>query len=194
MDLTPIYTAIDRVNRDDPRKRIVEGEEWTFETVYSKQMLECLLKFKPDASDELKIACFAQHIGRWKLPRESFPLGRTGYNMWRQAQYQSQSELAYEVSLQSGANADFATAVKELVSKKNRSQDADAQTLEDVACLVFIEHYAEEFFDKHILEKSQRIARKTWKKMSKEAREYALENTPPGGVRSVLDGALAPLS
>ncbi len=36
-----------------------------------------------------------------------------------------------------------------LIRKENLRGDAEAQTLEDVACLVFLEHYAADFAAKH---------------------------------------------
>ena len=44
--------------------------------------------------------------------------------------------------------------------------DAEAQTLEDVACLVFLRYYAENFAAKHPREKVFDILLKTQRKMS----------------------------
>ena len=55
--------------------------------------------------------------------------------------------------------------------------NADTQLLEDVTDLVFIEHYLLEFATKHPEydeEKWLDIIRKTWKKMSDNAQQFAL--------------------
>ena len=56
-------------------------------------------------------------------------------------------------------------------------QRASAQMLEDVTDLVFIEHYMLAFANKHPEydeEKWLDIVRKTWKKMSERAQQFAL--------------------
>ena len=37
----------------------------------------------PEASEELRIACRAQHIRHWALPRNAYPMDRAGYHRWR---------------------------------------------------------------------------------------------------------------
>ena len=50
--------------------------------------------------------------------------------------------------------------------KERLRADAEAQTLEDVACLVFLRHYAASFAAKHPEEKVLDILVKTQRKMS----------------------------
>ncbi|WP_332912350.1 DUF4202 family protein [Algoriphagus boritolerans] len=40
--------------------------------------------FAPEASEHLKIAARAQHIGRWRIQRSAYPMDRTGYLTWRE--------------------------------------------------------------------------------------------------------------
>jgi hypothetical protein len=61
-----------------------------------------------------------------------------------------------------------------LLQKKGLKRDEDSQTLEDVVCLVFIEHYLAEFADKHSEEKLIGIIKKTWQKMSAKGHQAAL--------------------
>ena len=66
------------------------------------------------------------------------------------------------------------------MAKKQIKQNADTQLLEDVADLVFIEHYLQAFVDRHPEydeDKWLDIIRKTWKKMSKEGQEFALSGS-----------------
>ena len=64
--------------------------------------------------------------------------------------------------------------VQTLLRKERLKLDPEVQTLEDVACLVFLEHYLEDFSQKHDSEKVVDILRKTWGKMSQEGQQAAL--------------------
>ena len=67
--------------------------------------------------------------------------------------------------------------VKLAVGKRSIKNNADTQLLEDVASLVFIEHYMLAFAEKHPEYEEDKwigIIRKTWKKMSDDAHEFAL--------------------
>jgi hypothetical protein len=80
--------------------------------------------------------------------------------------------------------------VMNIVSKKGLKVNAETQLMEDVADLVFIEHYMMEFATKHPEyeeDKWIQIIRKTWQKMSPRAHEFALS----GKIK--LPEALVPL-
>jgi len=66
---------------------------------------------------------------------------------------------------------------KQAVGKRALKVNPDTQLLEDVTDLVFIEHYMLEFAGQHpeySEEKWLDIIRKTWKKMSERAHQFAL--------------------
>ena len=65
--------------------------------------------------------------------------------------------------------------VEALVRKVRLKADADTQTLEDVICLVFLEHYLPAFATQHDDAKLVDILRKTWRKMSERGRSAALQ-------------------
>ena len=73
--LREAMARIDAYNQQDPR-----GEE----LLYSQRMTAWLGKLEPNASEALQIAARAQHIGRWTLPRKSYPMDRAGYKKWRE--------------------------------------------------------------------------------------------------------------
>ena len=78
---------------------------------------------------------------------------------------------------QAGYNEEALERVKKAVGKRALKVNEDTQLLEDVASLVFIEHYMLAFAEKHPEydeEKWIDIIRKTWKKMSADAHEFAL--------------------
>ena len=67
-----------------------------------------------------------------------------------------------------------------LLRKERLKSDPDVQTLEDVICLVFFEHYFAAFAAQRDSDGLARILRRTWRKMSDRGREAALglELTP----------------
>lgn len=54
-------------------------------------------------------------------------------------------------------------------------KDEETQLLEDVICLVFLEHYFDPFVQKHDREKMKNIILKTWNKMSDKGHQEALK-------------------
>ena len=64
--------------------------------------------------------------------------------------------------------------VQALLRKEKLKADPDVQLLEDVICLVFLEHYLEAFAGQHDEAKLIDILRKTWRKMSNRGRHAAL--------------------
>jgi len=73
-----------------------------------------------------------------------------------------------------GYQHDLIEKVKSLIKKKQLKRNKEAQILEDVACLVFLEDYFSDFVKKHTEEKIITILQKTWAKMSDKARTEAL--------------------
>jgi len=80
-----------------------------------------------------------------------------------------------------------------LVRKEQLRSDAEAQTLEDVACLVFLRHYAANFAAKHADEKVLDILVKTQRKMSPRARAAAPGFGLPAPVLALYERALRAL-
>ena len=69
--------------------------------------------------------------------------------------------------------------VRALVRKEKLRSDSEAQTLEDVACLVFFRFYAENFAAGHEGERVFDILVKTQRKMSQRARAAGLDSGLP---------------
>lgn len=166
---------IDQVNSEDPIKEAWKGKDFPKELLYSHRMTKKLGDFAPDASEELKVAARAQHIGRWKIPRSEYPMDRVGYLTWREELKKMHADLTGEILEKAGYGEPFISRVKFLIRKKQLKTDAETQTLEDVVCLVFLEYYLEDFVVKHEFEKIKDILRKTWAKMSEHAQKEALK-------------------
>jgi hypothetical protein len=181
---------IDAANGEDPNRETVDGRVWPKELLYSHRMSDMIQRFAPDADDVARLAVRAQHIQRWKTPRSDYPQGRQGYLQWRTGLYRFHAETVGDLLAQAGYPGDLIERVKQAVGKRALKVNPDTQLLEDVTDLVFIEHYMLEFAAKHPEydeEKWLDIIRKTWKKMSERARDFALS----GGI--VLPEPLVPL-
>ncbi len=168
---------IDAANSEDPNMETVDGESVPKELLYGQRMSEMIERFRPDADDEMKIAVRAQHIQRWKSPRSDYPMNRQGYLQWRVHLYKFHADTVGEIMERVGWPQESIERVKKAVGKKGIKINPDSQLLEDIADLVFLEHYMEAFVEKHPEydeEKWLDIIRKTWKKMSAEAQAFAL--------------------
>ena len=168
---------IDAANREDPNQETADGKEWPKELLYSHRMSDMLERYTPDADDAMKLAIHAQHIQRWKSTRTDYAEGRQGYLQWRTGLYKFHAETTGALLSQAGYDEATIERVKLAVGKRALKVNPDTQLLEDVADLVFIEHYMLEFAGKHPEydeEKWLEIVRKTWKKMSERAQQFAL--------------------
>ncbi len=165
--------SIDRANSEDPTTVLVDSAMQPAELVYSQRMTSTLTRFRPDASEALQLAARAQHLQRWTVPRETYPMDRAGYHRWRNDLKRRHAEWAGAILLVAGYDAETIARVACLIRKENLKTDAEAQTLEDVACLVFLEHYSAGFAAKHEDAKLIVILQKTWAKMSPAAHSAA---------------------
>jgi hypothetical protein len=176
------YALIDAANARDPGGQA---------ELYGRRMTETLEGFAPDAPETLKIAARAQHIERWMIPRSAYPQGRIPYLTWRKELQKMHARRAGEIMGACGYAEDEIARTGSLLRKERLKQDADAQTLEDVICLVFLRWEAEPFIAKHEDEKVRDILAKTAKKMS--GRGIAAAAAVPMGERlgRLLEEALA---
>ena len=83
--------------------------------------------------------------------------------------------------------------VQSLIRKERFKTDPETQTLEDVACLVFLELDYIDFARRHDDQKVIDILRKTWRKMSDRGHAAALElaGTLPETERCLIVHALS---
>ena len=176
--LQRVIELIDAANSEDPNTVADEqGKEWPKELLYSQRMTDMLQRFAPTADEVAQIAMRAQHIQRWQSPRDAYPMDRQGYLQWRTQLYKFHAQTTAELMQQVGYDDDSIERVKKAVGKRGIKVNTDTQLLEDVTDLVFIEHYMLEFAAKHPEydeDKWLDIIRKTWKKMSNSAQQFAL--------------------
>ncbi|WP_165726708.1 DUF4202 domain-containing protein [Pseudoalteromonas sp. SA25] len=172
-----VITLIDEANNQDPNTEQHNRQSFPKESLYGLRMSEMLTRFKPDADALMQVAVRAQHIQRWKSPRSDFEMNKQGYHQWRSALYIFHASLAVELMKQAGFNDTDQNRVYNAVAKKDIKRNPDSQLVEDVASLVFIEHYMLGFASAkpdYNEEKWIGIIRRTWQKMSDEAHEFVL--------------------
>lgn len=187
--LATLLARIDDANACDPSLQETSSGTLPAALLYGRRMTEVLDDFGPRSSEELKIAARGQHIERWLRPRASYPDGREGYLAWRRdaAKYHASRvealmrELGYETAIRD--------RVASLMLKKNLKSDPEAQTLEDIACLVFLRWYAGSFAEKHEAERILAIVSKTARKMSAKGRAAALALGLPPQVAKAITAA-----
>lgn len=165
----------DLANSQDPNQEKWKGDLYPKEMLYAQRMTDCLTEFAPDASEALQLAARCQHLKRWEIPRDTFPMDRAGYHAWRNQLKVYHAEQAGAILLEVGYGEEVIERVKFLLQKKQLRRDPETQTLEDVICLVFLQFYFEPFSQKYEEEKLIDIVKKTWRKMSDKGHEAALK-------------------
>ena len=173
--LEKTLAAFDIANAQDPNTEVVNGQHIAKEVVYGQRMTAQLHKFIANPSLELQLAARSQHICRWKIPRNEYPMDRQGYKKWRLDLAVFHGETAGEILLQNGYSDETVQRVKDLLLKRSLKRDDEVQALEDVICLVFLEFYLEDFAGKHDEIKLIDIIQKTWNKMSEAGHAAALK-------------------
>jgi hypothetical protein len=158
--------AFDDYNSRDPHTEVIAGKTVPKEVLYGQRMTARLNIYYPGAPEYLQLAARCQHIGRWEIPRITFPMDRKGYLQWRSTEKLHHAKLAEPILRNVGYDDSTINKVKSLLLKKELSTNEDTQVLEDVVCLVFIEHYLEDFAAQHDDDKVVEILRKTIKKIS----------------------------
>ena len=140
-------------------------------------MTRTLLRFEPNASKALQIAARAQHICRWKIQRDEYPMDRVGYLKWRETLKKMHADITGEILQQVNFDVQFTDRVQKIILKKLIKKNEESQALEDTICLVFLDYYFDEFAAKHSDEKVIDILQKTWVKMSAKGHKAALKIT-----------------
>ena len=168
---------MDAANSEDPNIEVADEKEWPKELLYSHRMSDMLERFDPAADEVAKLAIRGQHIQRWKSPRTDYSMDRKGYHQWRTQLYKFHAEGVASLMLEAGYDEADLERVRTAVGKRALKSNADTQLLENIAALVFIEHYMLAFAEKHPEYDEAKwidIIRKTWRKMSEDAQAFAL--------------------
>ena len=190
-ELQDVFAAIDAANARDPDRVEVAGALRPAAVVYGERMTAALQAFEPSAGVVLQIAARGQHIERWTVPRATYPEGRVGYLTWRRELQRFHARRVGEILAELGFDAGTAARVGRIIRKERLQSDPEVQTLEDVACLVFIEHYLAPFAARQDDDKLAGILARTWRKMSPRARAAVGAAPPPQRILDLLAVGLA---
>jgi hypothetical protein len=180
----------DEENSRDPNVGTVAGAAQPRELVYARWLSDWVLKLCPEASEALRLAARCQHLCRWTVSRNSYPMTRPGYLQWREALKRFHAKKAGEILRELGYSEDLIRRVQELNLKKLFPQDAEARVLEDALCLVFLEHQLDELAGKTSDDKMINALQKSWKKMTPAGQAEALKLSYGPRERALLDRAL----
>ncbi len=185
--------GIDEANSADPNSELVDEVAHPKEQLYGMRKQSWVEELDPRAPEALRLAARSQHIRRWEIPRSDYPMDRKGYLRWRTTLYAFHADKASEVLRASGYDDETIERVRTLLQKRNLRTDADVQTLEDAAALVFVEHHLDDFLKRDDIGegKAINIIRKTWKKMTERGHEAASALELSQGSTALLKKALA---
>jgi len=181
----------DQENSCDPNIQLVDGQALPREVAYARWLTDWVLKLAPDASEPLRLAARCQHLCRWLVPRQSYPMTRAGYLQWREGLKKFHAQKAGEILREVGYPQDIIARVQALNLKRDLLKDPETQVLEDALCLVFLEHQFSELADKTAEDKMINAVQKTWAKMSPKAREIAKTVPYPERERALVEKALS---
>jgi len=165
----------DEENSRDPNQEIVAGKSHPRELIYAQWLTDWVLKLSPHASEPLRLAARCQHICRWEIPRNSYPMDKPGYLRWRADLKQFHAKKSADILREVGYDEAIIQRVQELNLKKNHPNDPEVCVLEDALCLVFLERQFADLAAKSEDDKVINALQKSWKKMSPAAHAEALK-------------------
>jgi hypothetical protein len=187
---TEAMRRFDEANSEDPNREIVDGVSHSKELLYAQRLTAWLDRFAPEASEALRLAARSQHIRRWTIPRDHYPMDRRGYLEWRTTLAKFHADTAATILREVGYGETTIQRVRSLLRKEGLKRDPEVQCLEDVICLVFLESYCADFAGQHDAAKTIGILRKTWSKMSSRGREVARTAGLRMDVQRLIEAAL----
>ncbi len=175
----------------DPTVEVVDSKKVPAEWLYTQRLVECLQQTYPDASEALTIAAHCQHLYRWQIKRSDYPEGRSGYYQWRNYLGEYQFNKAKSILQECAYADDFIEEVGMILKKLNIRTVPDAQRLEDVVCLVFLQFYMAGFMQGKTEAQLVQIVQKTWSKMSDIGHHAALKLDLPESTGRIVQLALS---
>jgi hypothetical protein len=180
----------DEENSRDPNHETAGGISRPRELLYAERLTNWILRLCPNASGELRLAARCQHICRWEIPRDSYPMTRAGYLQWRATLKKFHAQKAGEILREVDYDEKTVQRVQELNLKKNFPNDPEGRVLEDALCLVFLEFQFADLAAKTAGDKTINALQKSWQKMTEAARTEALKLNYGPREKALLERAL----
>ena len=181
--------AIRRFDAENSRDPNLENGQ-PRELLYAQRLTGWVLRLCPEASEELRLAARCQHICRWEIPRDSYPMSRAGYLKWRADLKIFHAQKAGEILRETGYDETVIRRVQDLNLKKNFPADPESRVLEDALCLVFLQFQLAALAGKTDEDKTVNALRKSWAKMSETGRAEALKLDFGAREKNLLQRAL----
>ncbi|RYU91659.1 DUF4202 domain-containing protein [Mucilaginibacter terrigena] len=172
--LETAFALFDKYNKTDPNIFTWNGIACPQEYFLAIKLYQWVLKLDPAASEELLLASRSQHIGRWEIPRESYPEGREAYLQWRKNLAIHHAGVASDILRRVGYTDVQVERVKQIILKQRIKTDAEVQVIENALCLVFLEFQYEDFYPKHEPDKVINILKRSLLKMDADGHAFAL--------------------
>lgn len=175
--LSDAFAQFDAYNQEDPNTFTWEKIPYPQEYFLALKLYDWVNKLDTNASEELLLASRSQHIGRWEIPRETYPEGREAYLKWRKDLAQYHAEKASAIIEAVGYSPEQIARVKQIILKQKIKVDHDVQTMENALCLVFLQFQYEDFYPKYEPDKVINILKKSLLKMDAHGHQFALRLT-----------------
>ncbi len=166
---------IDAANLEDPRSEMVDGHPQPRELLFAQRVYRWVEQLTEDPSEELLLAARAHTLRRWMIPRDRYPMTTVGYHQWRNALAQFHADEAETILHALGYPAEQIQSIRKFITKENWPENKEACVLEDADCLVFLETKLSDYIDAWEESKALRILRRTFRKMTPEARTRAFQ-------------------
>lgn len=188
-----LHRAIERFdaeNSRDPNTEVEEGRAHPRELLYARRLSAWVARLCPAPSEALQLAAHAQHLCRWMIPRSRYEMTRPGYHRWRTELRQFHADRATEILRDLHSPEDLISRVQSLVLKQNFPADPESRVLEDALCLVFLEHQLAGLAARTAADRVINALRKSWMKITPQARQAALTLNYGPVEKALLDQAL----
>ena len=138
----------------------------------------------------MRVASRDQPVRPGDTPRATYPATPEGYKAWRTRLLDRHAEIGAAVLRDCGYDDATIASVTSLLLKERLKRNPDAQLLEDVIGLVFLQHSLADFVARHSgydEAKFVDILQKTFRKMSSRGRDAAATLiTLPGELAAVV--------
>jgi Domain of unknown function (DUF4202) len=188
-DAKQFAAALRRFDEENSRDPNLEDSQ-PRELLYAQRLSDWVLRLAPNTSEELRLAARCQHICRWQIPRNSYPMTRAGYLKWREDLKKFHAQKAGEILRVVGYDENVVRRVQELNLKKNFPNDPEGRVIEDALCLVFLEFQFAALAAKTSDDKMIIALQKSWQKMTDGARTEALKLNYASNEKALLERAL----
>ena len=172
--LNAAFEQFDAYNKKDPNTFTWENTDYPQEYFLAIKLYDWVKQLDPNAGEELLLASRSQHIGRWEIPRHTYPDGREAYLKWRKDLAQYHTEKASAIMEAVGYSPEQIARTKQILLKQKIKVDPDVQTMENALCLVFLQFQYEDFHPKYDADKVINIVKKSLLKMDAHGHQFAL--------------------